>query len=118
MFSASSGLIRFHWLSFFFSSKQRTEIREDLRRRCRSKNKRPETQGSSSSLQLPDSTPLKDTPLGGIRTGGQGVLRSSRAIRAFVLNSLDYKYTLRDKDKATDEYHELQAKVRNYFGKR
>lgn len=63
--------------------------------------------------QLPESTPLKDTPLGGIRTGGQGVLRSSRAIRAFVLNSLDYKYTLRDKDKATDEYHELQAKVRN-----
>ncbi|GAQ89863.1 Protein kinase superfamily [Klebsormidium nitens] len=70
------------------------------------------------SEQLPESAPLKDTPLAGIRTGGQGVLRSSRAIRAFVLNSLDYKYTLRDMDKMTDEYDELRAKVHQRSAKR
>eukprot|EP01018_Ginkgo_biloba_P028577 Gb_41116 [translate_table: standard] len=48
----------------------------------------------------------------------RGLVRSSRAIYTFTVNSLDYKYSLRGYDDKSDEYYEIRSQVHLRAAKR
>ncbi|EFJ06435.1 hypothetical protein SELMODRAFT_162334 [Selaginella moellendorffii] len=47
-----------------------------------------------------------------------GIFRSTRAVYTFALNSVDYKFSLRDHDKKTEEYYEVLSQVHLRAAKR
>ncbi|KAL3691259.1 hypothetical protein R1sor_004910 [Riccia sorocarpa] len=58
--------------------------------------------------------PLRDLPdgtLANLELARQGVLRSSRAVYTFAVNSYDYKYALKDYADTSEEYYRARAEV-------
>ncbi|KAH9316547.1 hypothetical protein KI387_025174, partial [Taxus chinensis] len=58
------------------------------------------------------------SPLEASLTACQGVVRSSRAVYTFTVNSLDYKYSLRGYDYKSEEYYQVRSQVHLRAAKR
>ncbi|BBN13742.1 aarF domain-containing kinase [Marchantia polymorpha subsp. ruderalis] len=60
------------------------------------------------SASLPE---LPDGAIANLEAARQGLLRSSRAIYTFAVNSYDYKYSLKDYDDKSEEYFQARSEV-------
>lgn len=78
--------------------------------------------GCGGAVALTEADPSKplilhDGPIGGLVSGGHGIIRSSRAIRTFAVNSFDYKFSLlraeieKGTKRKSPEYNKVKAEI-------
>lgn len=78
--------------------------------------------GCGGAVALAEADPSKplmlhDGPIGGLVSGGHGIIRSSRAIRTFAVNSFDYKFSLlraeieKGATRKSPEYNKVKAEI-------
>ncbi|XP_059065544.1 uncharacterized protein LOC131857287 isoform X2 [Cryptomeria japonica] len=61
---------------------------------------------------------ILNAPLEASLTACQGVVRSSRAVYTFTVNTLDYKYSLRGYDHKSEDYYRVRSQVHLRAAKR